>query len=224
LEINNVPDVNTNEQLLKDQNSKLEKQLETLHSELEALKSKGSEATISALRADLAARDLVVADKDKTIAGLNTQVAAITESSATLTKRLEATESSLATASEQLAVVKSAETRRSREAMLREKKAPAEVIAGLIEQLAILDNDAFSKTIDTISASWAKPTAKVKSDPVVKAVNNAKADEDPPLATTNEDESEETRAAVVEFMSASMKQGRTGGRSVYASSNSNGDA
>ena len=195
---------NTNDQVLRDE-------IETLKAEISVLKNKDTEKTIATLRDE-------VADRDKTIAGLNAQVDAVTKSQAEIQKRAETAEAALAEANKELAAVKTAEAKRAREAILREKHAPDEVIAGLVEQLAVLDDAAFAKTVETISAAWKRPETP-KTDPVVAAVNNAKPDEEPALATASENRPEAAAAAVVEFMGSSLKNARGGRPSVFSSNN-----
>lgn len=207
-----MPETNTNEQALRDQNGRLEKQIESLQAEVAGLKSKDTEAAIAGLRED-------VADRDKTIAGLQAQVDTVTRSVAEVQKRAEVAEAALAAAQEEVKVARAAETRRTRESLLREKHAPAEIVAGLVDQLAILDDATFLKTIETISASWKKPETKPKTDPVVAAVQSAKADEEPALTTASENQPEAAAAAVTDFMGKSLRSARGGRPSVFTHAN-----
>jgi hypothetical protein len=218
-----MPENNNAEQALKDLNSKLEQQVASLQSEITGLKNKDAEVAIANLRKDVADRDAVIAEREKTISGLQTQIATITDSSKTLEQRAQAAETALSEANESLKTLKLSETKRAREAMLREKHAPKDVIAGLVEKLSILDDAAFASTVETISASWKKTeTPKSKADPVVSALQNADVEDDPSLVTANEDEHEKTKASVIDFMGKSMKSARGGRPSVFA--NTNGDA
>jgi len=216
-----MPDSQNNvEQTLRDLNSKLEQQVASLQSEITNLKNKDSEVAIATLRKDVTDRDAVIVERDKTISGLQAQISTITESSKSLEQKLQTAESALATANETLTSLKADEAKRVREAMLREKNAPEDVIAGLVDRLSVLDDTAFAATIDTISGSWKKP-AKV-ADPVVESLKKAKAEEDPALTTSSDDDREKSFANLVNFMGKSMKSARAGRPSIYE--NTNADA
>lgn len=207
----------TNDQTLRDLNVKLEKQLENLQVELANLKSKDMETVIAGLRKDVTDRDGIVVERDKTITGLKAQIDTVTASVADVQKRAETAEAASVAAQEELKTLKTVETKRSREAVLRTKNAPEAVIAGLVEQLSVLNDEAFNKTVDTISASWKSATpTKTKADPVVAAVQSAKVDDEPALATASDNQAETTYAAVTEFMGKSLKQARGGRPSVFA--------
>lgn len=215
-----MAETNVNDQALRDLNARLEKDLSAARAEIEGLKNKDTEVTIEGLRNDIKTRDGVIANLEAEVKSLKAQVDTVTASVTVVQKRAEAAETALAAAQEEVKVAKNAETKRAREASLRQKNAPEDVIAGLIENLAVLDDAAFTKTVETISASWKKPETapKTKADPVITAVQKAKAEEEPSMATGGENQTETAEAVIVDFMGKHLKHSR-GGRPVYSNTN-----
>ena len=198
----------------------LKQQVASLQSEIATLKNKDTEVAIANLRKEVADRDTLIVEKDKSIAGLQTQITTITDSSKSLEQRVQVAETALAEANDTIKTLKAVEAKRTREALLRDKNAPEDVISSLVDKLSILDDTAFAATVDTISGSWRKPAKG--DDPIVEAVKKAKAEEEPSLTVSDEDGRENTFASLVDFMGKSMKSARVGRPSIYA--NINGDA
>jgi chromosome segregation ATPase len=220
-----MAEASTTEQTLRDDNRRLEKQVEDLRHEIAGLKSKDTEAALSGLRTQVQERDSTISDlttkvsnRDQTIADLNTQLETVKEASKSLQARAEKAEGDLTAAAEELSKAKAAEARRSRLAILKQKGADAAVAEKLADRLASLDDEAFGDTVESIAASWKKPTQKVKTDPVVAAIDRAKAEDEPAMATTTDDdgEREQTRASIERCMSGTLSRAREGRPSVYA--------
>jgi hypothetical protein len=222
-----MPETNPAEQALRDENHKLTTRVEELTREVAGLKNKDTEAAISGLKSEVASRDEAIkglqtelASRDETIAGLNSQLEVVKETSKTFQARAEKAEADLANATEELATVKAAETRRGRLAILTQKGAKADVAEKFVDQLASLDDEKFAETVELVAAAWKPaPAAKREADPVVTAIKKATPEPEPALATASENDSdrEQARAAVVtEFISKSLSNARKGRPSVYA--------
>ncbi len=202
-----MAEANINDQALADAN----REIEALRAEVASLKSKTTDETIAALRKDVADRDAVIAEKGQEISSLSAQLEAVKESSKAVEARATQAETDLASAREELGAVKAAETKRSRLSLLRDKGAEAAVADKLVEKLSALDDTAFADTVETIAAQW-----KPKGDQTVAAINRAKPEPEPALATLSEDDRETSHATIVGYFGESLKHARAGRPSAYA--------
>lgn len=198
---------NTAEQALRDQLTEVRNQLTKANETIESLKHQDKEATITKLRDEVTAKDKTIQDRDQTIANLTTQLDTAKDANKQIQTRAETAEASLKTANDELATVKVAEQTRNRLAILTEKGAEATVAQELVKRFAKFDDKEFEETVAFLTPTWKKPeppATKPKVDPAKAAIDKAKVEEEPSLSTNDEDEAEQARATVVNFIGKSL--------------------